>query len=46
LSCSKEFSQRILSGSLKATKVKMLGKKDLQDSTWFGYKNEFKIGAN
>jgi len=24
----------------------MLGKKDLQDSTWFGYKNEFKIGAN
>ena len=40
-SFSKEFSQQITSDCLKATKVNMWGKKDLQEYVPLGYKREF-----
>ena len=42
----KRFHRLILSHSLKAAKVKILGKANQQESTSLSYKTELKIDAN
>ena len=45
-SCYRAFAQLIFSYSLKAAKVKILDKTNLQESTLLRYKTELKIDAN